>query len=818
MLSEEYTKAMEFFSTDKLKCIESMEKIIYDNKNKPSESLDPYLRLSELYRETNIEKSIELIEYVTSKTNDASVLNNLAVLYTEGLRIDDAKRIYLRIINECKDHKTLHVSLCNFNQMMDLYIYEFIAYIHLTLKLHPTLTDELSAIIHQALIMDYNDIYTKDINSIINILEDNENKNKRDRITIDFKSLSPSNDIDIIYNEHLKINKYFKTKQQYDFKNRQKNSKIRIGYVSSDFRNHAVSKFMKNIILNHNKNLFDIYTYYTYSIYDKYTDIFKNNTNFKDISKLNVKQSCDIIYNDNIDILIDLNGHTGLNRLEIFAYKPAPIQITYLGYPNTTGLDEMDYRITDKIADPLDSKQKYSEQLLHLDTCFLNYSFPDYKYTNSYNNNDDVIIYSITNRIRKQCPMFLETVKTILKNKQNSKIKILIHSLSYKKHYVESFYKKTLDIDDNRIEIITNLKEEFYFDYFNSVDVILDTFPYSAATIACDALYMSTPIITLSQPDSHVHNVSKTVLYNVAPELITYSINQYINTAINMDKKLIKKYKSELHSKFCSSMDINNFIKTYENTLLKTLKYSSTNFFNSHDIITWEKLHSISDHFIDINNSSNKFYDINTHITESFNNNYIVFISSSALLNPNLYIHLDNFKNKFKVILYDNNYILTSSIFSQLKNIKNIQHIYTNYLPCNDILLTPIPSYTNDKLKVLERINIKSKIDLIFSESNCNIKDTNYDQYLNILKLYKYAIYKECKDDSLWDYLNLNIIPICLKSPLSEYYSKHLPMILVNDFNEIDMVDLQTNYHKYKNAYKNKDVCIFKNLYSTIIV
>lgn len=150
--------------------------------------------------------------------------------------------------------------------------------------------------------------------------------------------------------------------------------KLRIGYISPDFKMHPIAYFLEPVIESHNQINFETYGYSNLAAGDILTDKLKEKFNhFRDIYNLDEPTIIKQIQHDKIDILIDLAGHSCGNPLTILAHKPAPIQVTYLGYPNTTGLQTIDYRLTDSIADPPGSQQLYTEKLTYLPNCFLCY-------------------------------------------------------------------------------------------------------------------------------------------------------------------------------------------------------------------------------------------------------------------------------------------------------------------------------------------------------------------------------------------------------------------------------------------------------------
>eukprot|EP00026_Physarum_polycephalum_P002321 Phypoly_transcript_02327.p1 GENE.Phypoly_transcript_02327~~Phypoly_transcript_02327.p1 ORF type:complete len:634 (+),score=66.57 Phypoly_transcript_02327:179-2080(+) len=153
------------------------------------------------------------------------------------------------------------------------------------------------------------------------------------------------------------------------------NRPLRIGYMSPDFFVHSVSYFIETILSNYNRNDFYIICYSNVVKEDAKTHRLKQLPHeWKSITALNTQQAAEVIYSDQIDILVELAGHTSGNRLDVTAMRPAPIQITYLGYPNTCGLSTIDYRITDDVADPPNSRQQYEEELVKLPCGFLCYT------------------------------------------------------------------------------------------------------------------------------------------------------------------------------------------------------------------------------------------------------------------------------------------------------------------------------------------------------------------------------------------------------------------------------------------------------------
>lgn len=367
------------------------------------------------------------------------------------------------------------------------------------------------------------------------------------------------------YRKALLINEHLPNIKKYKFQ--WNHSKIRIGYVSSDFLHHAVSNFILPILKNHNRELFDLVLFANQKdVWFKYKEL---DIPIISIYKLSMENAADLIHSNEIDILFDLNGHTENSRLDVFSLNPSPLQISYLGYPNTTGLKAIQYRITDGIVDPVESSQKYSETLIRMPKCFLCYESVNQTEPLALRKTKDTIFLGALNNEKKNSKHVLDVWSTILKECPNTKLIIKLESYDdleeRKKHYLSK-----LDVTPDRLLLLIKTSNEGYNRLFSMIDILLDTFPYSGTTTTCNALFNSVPVITLYNKDYHCHNVSCSLLKNAGlDELVSYSVDEYIWSVKQLvnNPKRIDQYKATISERFTKSMNTRLFMKDYENIL-----------------------------------------------------------------------------------------------------------------------------------------------------------------------------------------------------------------------------------------------------------
>jgi predicted O-linked N-acetylglucosamine transferase (SPINDLY family)/predicted SAM-dependent methyltransferase len=316
--------------------------------------------------------------------------------------------------------------------------------------------------------------------------------------------------------------------------------RIRVGYVSGDFRRHVVAFFIEPILEHHDRNRFEVVCYYNHRADDSYTARLRGVADrWVECEHLSDAELADRIREDRIDILVDLAGHTAYNRAQMFAMKPAPVQVSYLGYPGTTGLSAIDYRITDARADPPGEADEHSaERLVRLPNCF-----------HCFRPREDspavgplpaaasgYITFGCFNNFSKLSPGFLDTAARVLDAVPGSRLWLKGQALAVP--YVAERVRKRFiaaGIDPNRLKLSGWKKTlEDHLEAYNSVDIALDSFPYNGTTTTCEAMWMGVPVVTLVG-DRHAARVGHSLLRAVGlEEFVAGSVDDYVKVSARL--------------------------------------------------------------------------------------------------------------------------------------------------------------------------------------------------------------------------------------------------------------------------------------------
>ena len=309
---------------------------------------------------------------------------------------------------------------------------------------------------------------------------------------------------------------------------------LRIGYVSADFHRHAVMSFFMPLLENHDRSNFRVFCYSNVLHPDGVTekvkqlsDVWRNIIGVSD--EFAVKQ----IRDDGVDILVDLSGHTARNRLLVFARKPAPVQVTYLGYPNTTGMDAIDYRLTDALADPPGMTEHLNaEQLWRLPICAWCFQTPDDS-PPIQRRRGEPLTFGCFNTFRKITANMVELWGALLGRFPESCL--LLKSRAGADPSVQKMLQAqfaAVGIRPERIEMLGWIdKLQNHLEHYNRVDIALDTHPYHGTTTTCEALWMGVPVVTL-MGSTHVSRVGVSLLANAGrAEWVASSPEEYLRLA-----------------------------------------------------------------------------------------------------------------------------------------------------------------------------------------------------------------------------------------------------------------------------------------------
>ncbi|CAN8077114.1 unnamed protein product [Agarophyton chilense] len=342
---------------------------------------------------------------------------------------------------------------------------------------------------------------------------------------------------------------------------------FRIGYISPDFFTHSVSYFAQVLLQKYDPTGFEVYAYANVAQPDAKTIRFQKllKDRWRNIWSLTASAAAKLIVDDKIDILVELAGHTANNRLDIMALRLAPIQVTWIGYPNTTGLSTIHYRVTDGAVDPHNTSQQFSEKLWRLPDVFLCYTpaleAPQEPSDPPSETSGGIITFGSFNVLAKVQSRTIRLWASILKRVPNSRL------LLKAKPFAASTAKRRMEelfaihgVCSERLDLVPLIPStKSHLQVYSHVDVGLDPFPYAGTTTTCEALFMGVPVITMgTRPENgdHAHNVGVSLLTAIGhTEFIAYTEEDYIEKAVGLGTDLarLKAIRSSLRTDMMES-------------------------------------------------------------------------------------------------------------------------------------------------------------------------------------------------------------------------------------------------------------------------
>lgn len=332
--------------------------------------------------------------------------------------------------------------------------------------------------------------------------------------------------------------------------------RLRIGLLSGDLCRHAITFFLEPFIEHHDRESLEIACYSTCPHEDAVSASIKKRVgSWRSLAGAEPAAIASAIHNDRVDILIELFGHAAGHQIPVVVMKPAPIQVDFLGYPATTGIPEIEYRIVDSLTDPPGMDRFAGEQLIRLDPSFLCYSpLPG---APSCARSGEQLTFGSFNSAPKLNMEVFKTWAAILSRVPESRLVLKcleFNDPALAPEVIRRF--AALGIDPARIECLrfTSTVTDHLAIYHN-IDVALDPFPYNGTTTTFDALFMGVPVVSL-QGERHVARVSSAILTTLGcPDLIAKSPDHYVDIAATLatDSARLRSYRETLRSRLHAS-------------------------------------------------------------------------------------------------------------------------------------------------------------------------------------------------------------------------------------------------------------------------
>jgi protein O-GlcNAc transferase len=357
--------------------------------------------------------------------------------------------------------------------------------------------------------------------------------------------------------------------------------KLRVALVSPDLRQHSVAYFLEPWLEHFDRGRFEVVCYSTNRTFDAVSERFKGYaTLWRDAASMIELQLGAKMSEDRIDIAIDLAGHTEGNSLQAFSLRVAPVQITYMGYPDTTGLKQMDYRIVDSHTDPPDPAldARHTEKLLRIDPCFLCYrphpEAPPIDTSHTTHHTPHVTFGSF-NAGRKLSGPVLDLWARILKAVPGSRLLLKAQDFADPAIPKRLFARLAAGgVREDRVEILKAPKSMAeHLGLYSRVDIGLDPMPYNGTTTTCEALWMGVPVVALAG-NRHAGRVGVSLLSNVGlDELIAKDESEYLEIAVKLagDAPRLAAYRGSIRARMAASAlrDEVGFSRRFEAALLE---------------------------------------------------------------------------------------------------------------------------------------------------------------------------------------------------------------------------------------------------------
>ena len=340
---------------------------------------------------------------------------------------------------------------------------------------------------------------------------------------------------------------------------RDRERRLRVGYVSPDLRRHPVGTMFAPILERHDPARIETFCYYNYPRADLMTERMRRAAHhWRDIAALDDDAVARLVEQDGIDILVDLVGHTQHTRLPVFARKPAPVQVSWLGYFNTTGLATMDYFVTDPTSSPAGQDAGFVEKLVRLPATRFCFEPPEYmpEVNALPAARHGCVTFACLNNIAKLNTGVLDLWARILKAVPDSRLLLQASALGdplFQRHFRAAAERH--GIPSERIEFRRFVPVEQAALTYHEVDVALDPFPFCGGMTSLDALWMGVPVVTLPQAMIAGRQTASMLVNLAMPELIARDEADYVAIAVDLarDRNRLAAIRSGLRERFRNS-------------------------------------------------------------------------------------------------------------------------------------------------------------------------------------------------------------------------------------------------------------------------
>ncbi|HYR91487.1 MAG TPA: glycosyltransferase [Terriglobia bacterium] len=364
--------------------------------------------------------------------------------------------------------------------------------------------------------------------------------------------------------------------------------RLRVGYMSPDLDNHAVSFFAEALLRYHNRDVVEAVCFSDFDATTRCARLHDLADEWHDTATLSNEELAKLVRSSNIDVLVDLAGHTSpRDRLLVMAAKPARVQITAVGYPDTTGLTRIDWRLTDSSADPLGVTDRlHSERLLRLDPCFLCYTPPAETVPVRNRSVDGPFTFGSFNALPKISSRVVEIWSRILIQVREARLLLKCPGLADVRTRDALRQKfERCGVAPDQIVVRAPTERIEHLQAYGEVDLALDTFPYNGTTTTCEAMWMGAPVLTL-EGNSHVSRVGLSLLTACGlKEFVARSEEHYVQIATEavLQRPRMLQLRSDMRQRLRRSvlLDGPGYTRRFEDALIKLSQSSSGQAFSS---------------------------------------------------------------------------------------------------------------------------------------------------------------------------------------------------------------------------------------------